>query len=216
MTGLPWHPLETVVTSQAATKKDQEKDEGEEKEKKKEWEKEMAEKANRISASLSDGHSKGESSGSQREDCVLFANSTCFTPAMMQQLADMSRNMPAGTIFITLTHKLPSLSEGAGEGWGGGNGQRAGGDQYQEGRSSEAPIHPHGATTESYSADCAERETQSQDYVGGRVGPTGEPGRHGGCGGQWELLEEFRFTMSWYVPIHDILLIHQWTLWRQC
>ncbi len=41
----------------------------------------------------------------------LFANSTCFTPELMQTLAKKTEELPIGAIFVTFTKRLPLLSE---------------------------------------------------------------------------------------------------------
>jgi len=41
----------------------------------------------------------------------LFANSTCFSPDLMQSLSKKTEELPIGAIFITFTKKLPMLPE---------------------------------------------------------------------------------------------------------
>ena len=41
----------------------------------------------------------------------LFANSTCFSPDLMQSLSKKAEELPIGAIFITFTKKLPYLPE---------------------------------------------------------------------------------------------------------
>ena len=41
----------------------------------------------------------------------LFANSTCFSPDLMQSLSKKSEELPIGAVFVTFTKKLPYLPE---------------------------------------------------------------------------------------------------------
>lgn len=41
----------------------------------------------------------------------VFANSTCFTPELMEALANKAEQLKPGTFFVTFTKKLPGLSE---------------------------------------------------------------------------------------------------------
>lgn len=41
----------------------------------------------------------------------IFANSTCFSPELMQNLSKKAEELKAGTFFVTFTKKLPNLSE---------------------------------------------------------------------------------------------------------
>lgn len=41
----------------------------------------------------------------------LFANSTCFTPELMQTLAKKTEELQIGAIFVTFTKRLPLLPE---------------------------------------------------------------------------------------------------------
>jgi hypothetical protein len=40
----------------------------------------------------------------------LFANSTCFSPDLMQALSTKAEELQAGAYFVTFTKKLPNLS----------------------------------------------------------------------------------------------------------
>jgi hypothetical protein len=42
---------------------------------------------------------------------LLFANSTCFSPDLMESLSVKADEVKVGAYFITFTKKLPSLSE---------------------------------------------------------------------------------------------------------
>jgi hypothetical protein len=42
---------------------------------------------------------------------LLFANSTCFSPDLMESLAIKAEEIKVGTFFITFTKKLPNLSD---------------------------------------------------------------------------------------------------------
>jgi hypothetical protein len=41
----------------------------------------------------------------------VFANSTCFSAELMQQLSKKSEELKKGTIFVTFTKRIPNLSE---------------------------------------------------------------------------------------------------------
>lgn len=41
----------------------------------------------------------------------VFANSTCFTHELMEELAKKAEELKPGTFFVTFTKKLPGLSE---------------------------------------------------------------------------------------------------------
>ena len=41
----------------------------------------------------------------------VFANSTCFTPELMQALAIKAEELKPGSFFVTFTKKLPGLSD---------------------------------------------------------------------------------------------------------
>lgn len=41
----------------------------------------------------------------------LFANSTCFSPELMQSLSEKAQTLKEGSIFVTFTKRLPNLGE---------------------------------------------------------------------------------------------------------
>ena len=45
------------------------------------------------------------------EASFLFANSTCFSPDLMESLSKKAQELPKGAFFITFTKKLPDLSD---------------------------------------------------------------------------------------------------------
>jgi hypothetical protein len=42
---------------------------------------------------------------------LLFANSTCFSPELMEALSKKAEETKVGTFFVTFTKKLPMLSD---------------------------------------------------------------------------------------------------------
>lgn len=46
-----------------------------------------------------------------KKPSFIFANSTCFSPELMQSLSKKAEELPQGTIFVTFTKRLPHLSE---------------------------------------------------------------------------------------------------------
>jgi hypothetical protein len=44
-----------------------------------------------------------------REASFIFANSTCFSPELMQNLSKKVQELPVGAVFITFTKRLPML-----------------------------------------------------------------------------------------------------------
>ncbi len=41
----------------------------------------------------------------------VFANSTCFSPELMQLLSDKAQCLKPGAVFVTFTKRLPNLGE---------------------------------------------------------------------------------------------------------
>jgi len=41
----------------------------------------------------------------------IFANSTCFSPELMQSLSKKAEELPVGAVFITFTKRLPMLPD---------------------------------------------------------------------------------------------------------
>ena len=46
-----------------------------------------------------------------KDASFVFANSTCFSPELMQNLSKKSEELKVGTFFVTFTKRLPNLSE---------------------------------------------------------------------------------------------------------
>ena len=46
-----------------------------------------------------------------RDASFFFANSTCFSPDLMQSLSKKTEELPVGAIFITFTKRLPMLPD---------------------------------------------------------------------------------------------------------
>jgi hypothetical protein len=46
-----------------------------------------------------------------KEASFLFANSTCFSPDLMQSLSKKTEELPVGSVFITFTKRLPQLPD---------------------------------------------------------------------------------------------------------
>jgi len=44
-----------------------------------------------------------------REASFIFANSTCFSPELMENLSKKVQELPVGAVFITFTKRLPML-----------------------------------------------------------------------------------------------------------
>lgn len=45
------------------------------------------------------------------DSSFLFANSTCFSPDLMQSLSKKAEELPVGALFVTFTKRLPLLPE---------------------------------------------------------------------------------------------------------
>lgn len=46
-----------------------------------------------------------------REASFIFANSTCFSPELMQSLSKKAEELPVGAVVITFTKRLPQLPD---------------------------------------------------------------------------------------------------------
>lgn len=46
-----------------------------------------------------------------REAAFIFANSTCFSPELMQSLSKKAEELPVGSVFVTFTKRLPMLAD---------------------------------------------------------------------------------------------------------
>jgi len=46
-----------------------------------------------------------------KEASFVFANSTCFSPDLMQSLTKKAEELPVGAVFVTFTKRLPMLPE---------------------------------------------------------------------------------------------------------
>lgn len=46
-----------------------------------------------------------------KEASFVFANSTCFSPELMQSLSKKADELPVGAVFVTFTKRLPMLPE---------------------------------------------------------------------------------------------------------
>jgi len=46
-----------------------------------------------------------------RDASFIFANSTCFSPELMQSLSKKAEELPVGAVFITFTKRLPMLPD---------------------------------------------------------------------------------------------------------